>query len=251
MKKQHSYPDCRPNNFATERIKNFNQKRQHQKSRSAHKQNNMTDTTTTKPIIAVDVDEVLMPFVPSLLNYYNEKHNDSIPFEQFNSYQFWKVWGGTSENAARLVNEFFTTDLFLNQGPLPDAHSILSSLTDQYDFVVVTSRQHFLRDHTQQFLDRHFPGIFKELKMGNHYGDEGVKKSKPELCEEANACLLIDDSLDYVTHVASHDIKAVLFGDYPWNREAYEEHLSASIRRVTDWSQVPAAIEELLAHLKK
>jgi 5'(3')-deoxyribonucleotidase len=204
---------------------------------------NATRTTDTKPIIAVDVDEVLTPLVPHLLQFYNKKHNDCIQFEHFNSYQFWKVWGGTQDNASKLVNEFITTAEFLNQRPIAHSQEVLNALKSHYDFVVVTSRQHFLRDHTQQFMDMFFPGVFTELKMGNHYGEHGEKKTKAELCKEAGACLLIDDSVDYVQHVALHGIKAILFGDYPWNKC---DDLHASVRRVKDWREVPVAIEELL-----
>jgi uncharacterized HAD superfamily protein len=206
----------------------------------------MMTTQQRKPVIAVDVDEVLMEFVCPLLHFYNHKHNDSILFENFNSYQFWEVWGGTSENASKLVSEFFTTEGFLKQSPLEHSQIVLSRMKEKYDLVVVTSRQHVLRDHTQMFLDTHYPGIFHELKMGNHYGDEGRKQSKPELCKEAGAVLLIDDSIDYVTHVAQHDMKALLFGDYPWNRKEYEH--KKHIRRVNTWLQVEEAIEELLRH---
>ena len=200
----------------------------------------------TKPVIAVDVDEVLCEFVPPLLQFYNQKHNDNIQFANFNSYQFWEVWGGDSQNAAKLVNEFFTTEGFLNQSPIPHSQQVLSRLKEKYDLVVVTSRQHFLREHTQKFLDTYYSGIFHELKMGNHYGDDGRKQSKPELCQEAGAILLIDDSIDYVTHVAEHEMKAILFGDYPWNRRDIHDKHNVHIRKVVDWLQVESAIEDLL-----
>lgn len=141
------------------------------------------------------------------------------------------------------MDEFLTSPEFLNQKPMIHSQEVLHNLKKDYSFVVVTSRHHFLRNHTQQFLDVYFPGIFAEVKMGNHFAVDGVKKSKTELCQESDACLLIDDCLDYVQHAALHNIKAILFGEYPWNK--YDE-LHASVRRAKSWTEVPAALKELL-----
>jgi hypothetical protein len=69
---------------------------------------NMSDQQNKKPIIAVDIDEVLTPFVKHLLEFYNARFPSSpILLENFHSYQFWEVWGGTAHDASSLVNEFF------------------------------------------------------------------------------------------------------------------------------------------------
>ena len=51
-------------------------------------------------------------------------------------------------------------------------------------FVIVTSRQTKLREITIKWLNSYYPEIFSDLRLGNHYGEKGAKKSKLELCQE-------------------------------------------------------------------
>lgn len=100
-----------------------------------------------------------------------------------------------------------------------------------------------------QFINKYYPGIFSRIMMGNHYGREGVKKSKPEMCKELGAVLLIDDSLDYARQCAESNLNAILFGDYPWNKLENED-LHENIVRVAHWKEVEQAIDRILDRSK-
>lgn len=54
-----------------------------------------------KPVLAVDVDEVIAYFIPSLAEFHNEKFGDELRLtaDSFHSYDFCKVWGGTIEDS--------------------------------------------------------------------------------------------------------------------------------------------------------
>lgn len=54
-----------------------------------------------KPVLAVDVDEVIAYFIPSLAAFHNEKFAGDITLtaDSFFSYDFCKVWGGTMEDS--------------------------------------------------------------------------------------------------------------------------------------------------------
>jgi uncharacterized HAD superfamily protein len=84
--------------------------------------------------------------------------------------------------------------------------------------------------------------------MGNHYGTEGVKRSKPDMCKDIGAVLLIDDSLDYASQCAEAQLDAILFGDYAWNRSKQDLH--ENIVRVAHWLDVEKAIDEILEKKK-
>jgi uncharacterized HAD superfamily protein len=59
-----------------------------------------------RPLIAVDIDEVLARFAHTLASYHNEKYSTSLTEESFFSYQFHEVWGGTVEEANSKVRLF-------------------------------------------------------------------------------------------------------------------------------------------------
>lgn len=56
--------------------------------------------------VGVDLDEVLADFLPSLMDYHNENYGTDFKKEDFHSYQFWHVWGGTREEAIQKYMAF-------------------------------------------------------------------------------------------------------------------------------------------------
>ncbi|KAF0973890.1 hypothetical protein FDP41_007277 [Naegleria fowleri] len=206
---------------------------------------------SNKPIIAVDIDEVLTPFVPLLIEFYNKHHllegQQPLDMKMFHSYHFRDVWDGSEERSKQIVDEFLQSELFLGQPILDEtAFDVLQSLSTKYKLVIVTSRQHKLKEQTQMFLQKYFPNTFAEILMGNHYGETGqTQMTKPEMCRQLNAVLLIDDSLKYCQQCVDEKIPAILFGNYAWNvnSQPLDSHW---IIRVDGWSQVEQAVETML-----
>jgi 5'(3')-deoxyribonucleotidase len=58
-----------------------------------------------KPIIAVDVDEVLFPLVPDLIKYVDRKHKVKLTPEDFSNYNLEGIWpAGSAEGAIVFEN---------------------------------------------------------------------------------------------------------------------------------------------------
>jgi uncharacterized HAD superfamily protein len=142
----------------------------------------------------------------------------------------------------KIIEEFFTTDLFKNHAPIDGSQEVLRRLSKEYELIVVTSRHATLEPLTKKFLDTCYPGIFSRALFGNHFG-AGKKISKPDMCKEVNAILLIDDQFDYANQCAEQGMKAILFGEYPWNNKA---KLHDNMRRAKNWYEVEELIERLL-----
>lgn len=61
---------------------------------------------SSKPIIAVDIDEVLAQFIPKLADFHNDIYGGpSLSTESFVSYEFHKVWGGSIEECNQKVSK--------------------------------------------------------------------------------------------------------------------------------------------------
>lgn len=203
-----------------------------------------------KPVLAVDLDDTLAGFVKSLVTFHNEAYGSELKIEDFKSYDFWEVWGGTEEEATAKMSKFFESDHFkVALKPLPAAKRTLKQLQKQFDLQVVTSRQHFLEEASTNWLNEHFPSFFSSIRFGNHYGTEGEKRSKADLCKEIGAIGLIDDSFRYAKQVAEEGIPCVLFGKYAWNGGLDDpetpQELPAKVRRVTGWKGVLRALRSL------
>lgn len=174
-----------------------------------------------RPVIAVDVDEVLADFIPTLALFHNEIYGSELSSGSFHSYEFHHVWGGTFEECNVKMLSFFESSHFKEMiPPIEGALEALQRLKDETgaELHIVTSRQHAIADITREWIESHFPGIFKEVHFGNHYSSEGKKRSKPEMCQDIGALVIIDDSQKYAGHCAESGIPCVLFGDYAWNR---------------------------------
>lgn len=204
-------------------------------------------------IIAVDIDEVLSCFVERLVEYFNA-NADSFPFrstsqvatDTFSSYRFCEVWGGTDEDSLVVVEGFFKSHFFADLPLVDGCIKGLQVLKEAgHDLHVVTSRQLFLEAQTRKWLALHFgDGFFNTIHFGNHWGKEGKKVSKPDLCKQIGAGVIIDDSVGYCWDCADDGITALLFGDYAWNSTEGEK-LPTAVVRCTDWPAVCTQIAEL------
>lgn len=207
----------------------------------------------SKPRIACDIDEVLVDFLGSLIAFHNDTYGTSLTPENFNSYQFHNVWGGTVEDCNRKMQLFFESPHFLEgMRPLPAALDCLQSLKEKFELHVVTARQNKLQDVTRAWIQKHYPDIFEELHFGNHYATEGVARTKASMCAEINAILLIDDSFHYAVECAQAGIPVILFGDYAWNRSGDVSHLNQDrdlVVRVSTWAETVHQVHRISAEI--
>ena len=193
-----------------------------------------------KKTIACDCDEVLAYFVPALAEWHNSEYGTTLNARDFHSYAFKEVWGGSHDETMAKMEAFFKTPFFLNIKPVENAFETLKRLSRRFRFVVVTSRQHYLKTQTIEWINRHFPGIFDEILLGNHWtrsDDRSAKITKQEMCAEAGACVLIDDSTKYALQCASSLDHVILFGHYAWNR-GLGKVFSSNVHRVANWKEV-------------
>jgi hypothetical protein len=220
-------------------------------------------TGNSKIVVAVDVDEVLAYFIPALARWHNRVHGSpSLSPASFFSYTFCEVWGGSNDEATAKVHAFFEAPEFLEQmEAVEGAFEVLRSRATRFEYVVVTSRQHCIRDATLSWLEKYFPGIFSDFRFGNHYGLDGAKRSKLDICRDIGAACLIDDSLKYARQCSAELESVVLFGDYAWNTERKGgqrddatlfdrdgvacDALPTNVTRAVDWAAVGRALDAL------
>ncbi len=189
-----------------------------------------------KTIIAVDIDEVLSPFMPGLVDWHNMHYGTSFQISDFSNYNLDLTLGGTREEAIQKCGEYF-----LNRDPkitLPLAHAqrVLTRLKQDYQLIIVTSRTLLQKDHTETWLLEHLPDTFSQVVMCNHWTNDKknlIKKSKA--CLNVGAKYLIDDLPHYIEDAVAAGISGLLFGEYPWNQQI---SVNSQICRVTDWIAV-------------
>ena len=191
-------------------------------------------TQGTKPVLAVDVDDVLTPFAINFLKRFNEQHNTNHKHEDLKSYSFIKDLYGTEDNddVEPYITEFI--HWAANNGAVIDEAAVqaLRKLEDHYEIVVITSRHPDVYETTKSWLQKQLPSLFKEVHF---IRARGTKTSKPQICQEIGAKILVDDHPDHLKDCARYGVQGLMFGDYFWNRDA---ELPTNVSRVKDWNEV-------------
>jgi 5'(3')-deoxyribonucleotidase len=187
------------------------------------------------PVIAIDIDEVLSPFISGLAPWHNRRYGTSFGVQDFHTYEFHKVWGGDQELAIRKCSDYFE-----NRGhvpPLPDAVRVLTRLKQNFELIVVTSRMLIHKTLTEEWINTHFPDIFSHILLCNHWDkhNAGPIIKKSAACLQYGAQYLIDDLPHYVADAIEAGMTGLLFGEYPWNQTQLPH---PQIQRVAHWPAV-------------
>ena len=188
-----------------------------------------------KPVLAIDIDEVLMPHFGDLISWYNQEFGtqltlyDNHPTDPGN-------WGTNSiEEAVRRVHHFYDTQEFLSSKPYVETRGVLARLGVDYELIVVTARDALLEEITLHWLEEHFSEVFSQVHFTKHFNLDGKRRDKVEVLLEEGVRYFIDDSISNVDLAAAAGIDCVLFGDYPWNQI---DELPVGMTRCRNWAEV-------------
>lgn len=174
----------------------------------------------TRPVIAVDIDDVLSMTAIGFSQYSNQTWGLDTRPEDYTE-EWAAFWGVPPEKATEWAKEYHLTDAYYYYEHFVEAYPVLKSLKENYDLVVVTSRRKEMQDYTQKWLDERFPSIFKEIRFAGIWDVKGktlqkLRQTKAEICRELGAEYLIDDQPKHCLAAQEAGIQSVLFGGYPW-----------------------------------
>ncbi|XP_057467301.1 uncharacterized protein LOC130756749 isoform X1 [Actinidia eriantha] len=194
-----------------------------------------------KIVAAVDVDEVLGNFISALNRFIADRYSLNHSLSEYYVYEFFKIWNCSRDEADIRVHEFFKTSYFKTGiHPIPGARQALQKLSRFCNLSVVTSRQNAIRDHTIDWIENHYPGLFQEIHFGNHFALEGQPRLKSDICRSLGAKVLIDDNPRYAIECAEVGIRVLLFdfeNSYPWCKiDSVDQH--PLVTKVNSWEDV-------------
>lgn len=235
------------------------------------------------------------------LNYDRPKSDEYVPLNEwiskdvvsnletknYVSYLFNETWQCTFKQATLIVQEFLDSSHFNNienmklvDDSVKYLRKINKLISEKYnnkvDLVIVTSRQSRIEKITKEYIYTYFTEnelsnkcIFSNIVFGNHFGLSGKKTSKPQLCKNLGASMLIDDSLKYCQQCGPVLERVLLFdwkNEYQWSKpvkydantdgdlhDVIGKHkletlpLHPNIIKVTDWKQAYDQIVTFLA----
>jgi 5'(3')-deoxyribonucleotidase len=192
-----------------------------------------------KPIIAVDIDDVLSALNENIMHFMNRKYGYSHTLADYYIeapyWNYWAgIWGVTPAETDKRVEDYIQSGELFNQQLLPGALKTLKALKKEYEFVVITSRDDIYTDATHKWLDEHFEDIFHHVRFIASRKN-GHKITKAQVCREIGASYLIDDNAEHCNLAAKAGVQALLFGEYGWNKNA---KLHKNTLRTKNWQEV-------------
>lgn len=190
-----------------------------------------------KPVLAVDFDDTVVSHIDTLVDSYNQSHEDHITVHDVHFAQ--KVgapksgWHGNRAEALKWIADYMATDHALQTPPVAAAVEVLTRLKERYRLMIVTGREQSWQPQTEEWINRFMPNLFDEV----HYAGD-IRKSV--ICNQIGAKTIIDDSPVYLADCIAAGIRGIAFGDYGWNQDA---ELPEGAERAKTWNEV----EELLS----
>ncbi|KAH9945618.1 hypothetical protein B0H21DRAFT_429036 [Amylocystis lapponica] len=184
---------------------------------------------TDKPIIAVDLDDVLSQTNKVVMEWHNDTYGTNLTLDECYYYYYWKNphWG-TPDETFRKVEEFYQTGRLDSAPRIEGAVEGVLTLRDMgFRLVVVTARQRRELERSMAWLHSNFGDAFETMictgQSQETLADEHdalTKLSKAEVCRKIGARLMIDDSVENALKCATADppMPVLLFGDNQWNQ---------------------------------
>lgn len=164
--------------------------------------------------IAIDLDEVLVPFLNPMIKWSGKKVNH----KKMSKYVYRDIFEITEDESKKMVYSFYESEDFKNLKPIENSQKGVRKLKNEFDkLYIVTGRQSIVRDQTEEWIDKYFPNMFDDVILTNSYTENEVEKHK--LCLALNINTIIDDNFDTCVKCLDCEITPKHFiGSpvYPW-----------------------------------
>ncbi len=199
--------------------------------------------------IGIDLDGTVADYMSGAIPLLKE-HYGLEPIWNITAHRIDEVFGLTPETRPPRLKKHLYEDLHLFRD-LPKKEPEIEQLTQLlkskgYKVYIITARsgQPVVREDTKFWLDKH---DFK-------YDDIFYVEDKAELCKLMRIHVMLEDEIMQINNLQQNKINIVV-PDQPWNQRLLEDphHLErkrGKIRRIYNWREAEAVIEELLGRRK-
>ena len=189
----------------------------------------------SKPIIAVDFDDVICEFNRCYAEHHNQEYGTSVQYKDIWSFDMPTIWNLD----IKIINtrvRWFCHQRHHTITVCPEAASVLPRLAQTHELHIVTSRCESLCDITTAWLQSNQLNVFSKLHFTNGLGSlhPDRKRSKLSVCHEIGALCLIEDAAANAEATAEGGVP-VLLPDRPWNRLTRKHEL---ITRAAGWTHI-------------
>ncbi len=200
----------------------------------------------TRPIIGVDLDDVLAANAEGFVAFSNQQWGTNLTINDYDEH-WMEVWGVDLEETLLRAQYYHDMEVPAAFKHDTKADRVLRHLAKRYELKIVTSRRKVLEKITHDWLDKHYKGVFDKGSV--HFAGiwdgkvdhSSIHKTKADVVQALGIDYLIDDQLKHCQAVADRGKQAVLFGDYTWNQAS---QLPSGVVRCKNWQAVRKFFDE-------
>ena len=150
----------------------------------------------SKPLIAVDIDDVLAFHAKAMVAYSNKTYGTNLTIDDYSEH--WSnMWQLDHAQTRVRADEYHQTDDMLHYDHHQDAKDVLSNLAHAYRLIIVTARRTDVVGITEQWVKRYFGDIFEAIHHAGIWdkkiSDGSYTATKADLCVSLGVDYLIDD----------------------------------------------------------
>ncbi len=189
-----------------------------------------------KPIIAIDIDDVIAANASAFVAYSNEKYGTNLTIDDYQEH--WaEIWKIEHSEVLHRATEYHASGYIATYSVIDGAYAALKQLAERFTIIAVTSRRNSINQLTHEWIEKHYPAIFQDIIFCGFFDSEqpNIHLTKGDVVKNIQASYFIDDQLKHVSAVAENGIHSLLFGDYFWNKS---DALPSNIIRVQNWEEV-------------
>ncbi len=174
-----------------------------------------------KPLVAVDIDDVLSDHAKKFIEFSNKYYGLNNQVHDYS--EDWPLLCNIGmEEVEKMLSGPYVKSVIRKLDHDKTSEEVLRSLTGKYDFIVITSRRNMIRDDTLAWLEQRYDGIFKDVHFAgiwDELSDQSKHMTKKEVALGVGANFLIDDQPKHCLAASEAGIHSILFGNYGWNKD--------------------------------
>lgn len=188
--------------------------------------------------IAVDIDEVLCPFLESFIPFAHKELGTNYKLEDFETYNLEQVIDRPVLEIINAVRAFYR-DKLENLPSFADALPTLRLIGEEHELIVLTSRHHEAIEKTPDWINKHFPDVFREIVFSSNPAIDS-KKTKAMICKELQVDVLIEDDPRHIEVCIQEKVR-VIMPQKLWNKTVDTN----SVIAVKNWEEIENKLKEI------
>lgn len=125
-----------------------------------------------KPIIAVDIDDVIAANAKGFVDWSNDRYGTNLTIDDYDD-RWTLVWQVEHDEAEKRAIEYHASGHIGAYNNIDGAYEVLKKLSETFRLIVITARRNSINQLTYDWIEKYYPDIFENIIFAG--GNKGVR----------------------------------------------------------------------------